>query len=51
MIIHEKKKYIRSTYNIKIIFPNGSINYFTNGVFCSKALYVSNNIITEIKRW
>ena len=46
MIIHEKK-YIRSTYIIKTIFPNGSISYFTNGVSCSKALHISNNIITQ----
>jgi hypothetical protein len=46
IIIHEKK-YIRSTYIIKATFLNGSINYFTNGVSCAKALHVSNNIITQ----
>jgi hypothetical protein len=46
MIVHEKK-YIRSTYIIKVIFLNGSISYFTNGVSCAKALHVSNNTITQ----
>lgn len=46
MIINGKK-YIRSTYVIKAIFLNGSISYFTNGVSCAKALYVSNNTITQ----
>lgn len=46
IVIHEKK-YIRSTYIIKAIFLNGSINYFTNGVSCAKTLHVSNNIITQ----
>lgn len=46
MIIKDKK-YIRSTYIIKAIFFNGSISYFTNGVSCAKALYVSNNTITQ----
>lgn len=46
MIIHEKK-YIRSSYIIKTIFPNGFISYFSNGVSCAKALHVSNNIITQ----
>lgn len=45
MIIHNKK-YIRSTYIIKAIF-NGYISYYTNGVYCAKALQVSNNIITQ----
>lgn len=42
-----KKKYIRSTYIIKATFLNGSINNFTNGVSCAKALHVSNNTITQ----
>lgn len=46
IIIHEKR-YIRSSYIIKAIFLNSSISYFTNGVSCAKALYVSNNIITQ----
>ena len=46
-IIIQEKKYIRSTYIIKATFLNGSINYFTNGVSCAKALHVSNNIITQ----
>jgi hypothetical protein len=44
MIISEKK-YIR--YIIKATFLNGSINYFTNGISCAKALHVSNNTITH----
>nr|QDG01258.1 LAGLIDADG endonuclease [Scytalidium sp.] len=46
MVISEKK-YIRSTYIIKVYFLNGSINYFTNGISCAKSLHVSNNTITS----
>lgn len=41
-----EKKYIRSTYIIKIEYLNGTINYFTNGVSCAKSLHISNNIVT-----
>ncbi len=46
-MIISAKKYIRSTYIIKATFLNDSINYFTNGVSCAKALHVSNNTITH----
>ena len=46
MIISEKK-YIRSTYIIKVNFLNGSFNFFTNGVSCAKFLHVSNDTITK----
>jgi len=46
MIISEKK-YIRSTYIIKVYLLNGSVNYFTNGVSCAKFLHVSNDTITK----
>ena len=46
MIISEKK-YIRSTYIIKVYLLNGSVNYFTNGISCAKFLHVSNNTITK----
>lgn len=46
MIISEKK-YIRSTYIIKVYLLNGYISYFTNGISCAKFLHVSNNTITK----
>lgn len=45
MLINEKR-YIRSTYIIKVNFLNGSFSYFTNGVSCAKSLHVSNTTIT-----
>ena len=46
MIISEKK-YIRSTYIIKVYLLNGSVNYFTSGISCAKFLHVSNDSITK----
>ena len=46
IIIHEKK-YIRSTYIIKATFLKDYFSFFTNGISCAKALYVSNNTITQ----
>ena len=46
MIIAEKK-YIRSTYVIKVYLLNGSVNYFTSGISCAKFLHVSNDSITK----
>lgn len=46
MIISEKK-YIRSTYIIKVYLINGFVNYFTSGVSCAKFLHVSNDTITK----
>lgn len=46
MIISEKK-YIRSTYVIKVYLLNGSVTYFTSGISCAKFLHVSNDSITK----
>lgn len=46
-IIISEKKYIRSTYIIKVYLLNGSVNYSTNGVSCAKFLHVSNDSITK----
>ena len=46
-IIISEKKYIRSTYIIKVYLLNGYVNYFTNGVSCAKFLHVSNDSITK----
>lgn len=46
MIISEKK-YIRSTYIIKVYLLNGSVNYFTSGISGAKFLHVSNDTITK----
>ena len=46
MIISEKK-YIRSTYIIKVYLLNDSVNYFTSGISCAKFLHVSNDTITK----
>ena len=46
MIITEKK-YIRSTYIIKVCLLNGLVNYFTSGISCAKFLHVSNDSITK----
>lgn len=45
-LIISENKYIRSTYIIKVLFMDGSFNYFTNGISCAKFLHVSNNTIT-----
>lgn len=46
-MIISNKKYIRSTYIIKVYFLNGSFNYFTNGISCAKFLHISNNTVTQ----
>lgn len=46
-IIISEKKYIRSTYIIKVYLLNGSVNYFTSGISCAKFLHVSNDTITQ----
>nr|YP_008964969.1 LAGLIDADG endonuclease [Annulohypoxylon stygium]AHB33528.1 LAGLIDADG endonuclease [Annulohypoxylon stygium] len=46
MVITEKK-YIRSTYIIKVCLLNGLVNYFTSGISCAKFLHVSNDSITK----
>ena len=46
-IIIAEKKYIRSTYVIKVYLLNGSVNYFTSGISCAKFLHVSNDSITK----
>ena len=46
-LIISEKKYIRSTYIIKVYLLNGSVNYYTNGVSCAKFLHVSNDSITK----
>lgn len=46
-MIISNKKYIRSTYIIKVYFLNGSFNYFSNGISCAKFLYISNNTVTQ----
>ena len=46
MVISEKK-YIRSTYIIKVILLNGYISYFNSGISCAKFLHVSNDTITK----
>lgn len=45
-LIISENKYIRSTYIIKVIFMDGSFNYFSNGISCAKFLHVSNNTVT-----
>ena len=44
MIIKELK-YIRSTYIIQAVLPNGSISYFINDAQCAKYFKVSNSTI------
>ena len=46
-MIISNKKYIRSTYIIKVYFLNGSFNYFTNGISCAKFLHISNTTVTQ----
>jgi hypothetical protein len=46
-IIISEKKYIRSTYIIKVHLLNGSVSYYTNGISCAKFLHVSNDTITK----
>ena len=46
MVISEKK-YIRSTYIIRVYLLNDSITYFTSGISCAKFLHVSNDTITK----
>jgi len=44
--IISEKKYIRSTYIIRVYLLNGSVSYYTSGISCAKFLHVSNYTIT-----
>jgi hypothetical protein len=46
-MVTSEKKYIRSTYIIKVILLNGYISYFNSGISCAKFLHVSNDTITK----
>lgn len=46
-MVISNKKYIRSTYIIKLNCLDGSIKLFINGVSCANFLLVSNDTITK----
>ena len=46
-MILKEHKYIRSTYIIQAVLPNGSISYFINDAQCAKYFQVSNSTISR----